>query len=379
VASLADLECSELPLAAACREAVTELPRAAAGDRQDEDLPTWHELALEPRVKVQKVMSRRLDKKHFRSLFQSLGTDGQARLLSCGGPLAAGWQLASPAVQTERMDDADYRLTARTTLGQDVAAADRRTCGNRRVTGANAGTVCGASLCAQARHVFRCSIGGGLKSRSVALENVWESIHKECGYQVDRQVHVPSLDRWRWSCSASGCDVRGVAWTPQVAPCTACGAPVTSRREEAVLDLEVRSAEVPRRFLDVTVRYGVPGDPARLARAAQHAGATNAEAENEKADRYPRSRCPYPVLGLALETFGRHGDAAMRYLRELARDRAANLADGGAEAAGALVFRWGCALSVALHRANAANLRRALGAHGIANAAGQLLAYELAG
>ena len=49
VESLTDLETSELPLAAACRDALAELPAAAASDRQEDLLPSWSELAAEPR------------------------------------------------------------------------------------------------------------------------------------------------------------------------------------------------------------------------------------------------------------------------------------------------------------------------------------------
>ena len=88
-------------------------------------------------------------------------------------------------------------------------------------------------------------------------------------------------------------------------------------REEAVLDLEVRSADVPRLYLDVTVRHAVGADAARqaLARAARHDGTTAAEGEGDKRARYPQERSPYGALPLALETYGRHGREALRYLR----------------------------------------------------------------
>ena len=131
-------------------------------------------------------------------------------------------------------------------------------------------------------------------------------------------------------------------------------------REEALLDLEVRSAEVPGLYLDVTVRRGFPSNAERLARASKKPGATNKEAEQDKRDRYPSGRAPWKVVPLALETYGRHGVAALAQLRKLARDQAARLEEGREAAASALLLRRGCRLSVALHRANAANLRRAL-------------------
>ncbi len=63
---LEDLETCELPLAQACRDARAELPDAPPGardDREGSDLGTWRELALEPRKKVQRMLSRRLTTK----------------------------------------------------------------------------------------------------------------------------------------------------------------------------------------------------------------------------------------------------------------------------------------------------------------------------
>ncbi len=131
-----------------------------------------------------------------------------------------------------------------------------------------------------------------------------------------------------------------------------------------MLDLEVRSAWVPKLFLDVTVHHDVPGGGDRLARAARTNGAVNLEAEREKESRYPAARAPYKVVPLALETYGRHGQQAPKYLRKLARKKAEALEEGDDEAVSALVLRWGCQLSVALQRANAANLRRSFGAAG---------------
>ena len=70
------------------------------------------------------------------------------------------------------------------------------------------------------------------------------------------------------------------------------------------------------------------------------------------------------MVPLALETGGRHGLAALRHLRELARGEAALLGDDEAApaVAGALMARWGRELSVVLHQATARQLRTALGA-----------------
>ena len=87
----------------------------------------------------------------------------------------------------------------------------------------------------------------------------------------------------------------------------------------------------------------------------------NKEAEQEKRGRYPAAQAPWKLLPLALETYGRHGREALRHLRLLAKKRAQALDEGSDQAASALVLRWACRLSVALHRENARNLRRSVG------------------
>ena len=380
VASLADLDTSTLPLAAACREARATLPPAPAAARDEDTLASWRELAQTPKRKAQRLLSKRLDEKHYSLLLESLDPPGAARLRSCGGPLAAGWQLASPGNPAELLEDRDYETTARALLGQDLAPSDCSTCRNRRRTGPRSGTLCGAPLCPKANHSYLCAVGGGFVARSVALERTWARIHRECGFAVDDQVHEPAWDRWVWHCTAAGCDARGTAWAHPAGPCERCGAPLNTRLETAILDLEVRSAEVPKLYLDVTVRHAVGTDQARLQRAAQQEGATNAEAESDKHERYPPQRSPYPALPLALETYGRHGRAALRHLRKLARAQAARLENegDGEAAAGLLVARWGRWLSVALHRANARGLRAALGGETARRARGEQLAADLA-
>ena len=156
-----------------------------------------------------------------------------------------------------------------------------------------------------------------------------------------------------------------MAFAPPGGPCSFCGSALATEREEAVLDLEARSAEVPRLYLDVTVRHAVPGSGPRLARAAALDGAVNREAEADKRSRYPDGRAPWRVVPFALETHGRLGRTALLHLRKLARAQAQRLDEGADEATSSLLLRWGCRLSVALHRANAENLRTALGTEGV--------------
>ena len=212
-----------------------------------------------------------------------------------------------------------------------------------------------------------------MKARSSDLEGVWECIHLECGYAVERQVHVPEWDRWKVRCDA--CGTGSTAWDLPAGPCGTCGAALSTAREEAVLDLEVRSATVPRLFFDVTVRHSVPGGAQLLTAAAGRDGAVNHDAEGEKRRRYPEGRTPWRAVPLALETCGRHGAAALKHLRSLAKQRAERLDEGGDWASSELVLRWGCRLSVALQRSNARRLRSALGDE----RCGRDLAAELAG
>ena len=118
---------------------------------------------------------------------------------------------------------------------------------------------------------------------------------------------------------------------------------------------------MPRLFLDVTVRHGVPGCQHRVAQAANHSGSVNSEAEFDKQVRYPARRSPWRMVPLALETYGRLGRQNLRHLRSLARTQAARLDEDSAAAAGVLLQRWSRRISVALHRANYRNLRSSLG------------------
>ena len=208
------------------------------------------------------------------------------------------------------------------------------------------------------------------------MERVWEKVHRACGHSVERQVHVAQWDRFRWHCLGANCTQRGVSHVRPAGPCTACGASLSTAREEAVLDLEVQSAEVPRTYFDVAVRYAVPGDNQRLRAASDRDGAVAHEAEGDKRRRYPDGLTPWRCVPLVTETGGRHGRQALLHLRALARAQASHLEEGGLEAANALVARWGAWLSVALQRANHSVVSRAFGSKG---AGARELASSLAG
>ena len=125
-------------------------------------------------------------------------------------------------------------------------------------------------------------------------------------------------------------------------------------------------------------RDAVPGSGPRLAQAAAHDGAVNKEAEATKRLRYPDRQAPCRVVPFALETYGRLGRTALLHLRKLARAQAQRLDEGADGATSALLQRWGCRLSVALHRANSEALRSALGKEAGAHAAKLDLGADLA-
>ena len=169
------------------------------------------------------------------------------------------------------------------------------------------------------------------------MEDARELIHKKCGQRVDRQVQVPGWDRFHFE--------------------GACG----HKGQRLVPSLEVQGIRSQVLYFDVTVHHSVPtGD--LLVRASDGDSAAQVTAEQTKYSRYPARRCPHRVVPLAVETFGRHGPRALKYQRKLARRRAEALDENGDEAVSCLVLRWGCQLSVALQRADVANLLRCVGA-----------------
>ncbi len=85
------------------------------------------------------------------------------------------------------------------------------------------------------------------------------------------------------------------------------------------------------------------------------------ESDDRRVDLYPDGRTLWRVVPFALETYGRLGRSALAHLHRLARDRASNLEEGGDAAASALVVHWSARHSTALHRANAAKIKHALG------------------
>ena len=138
-------------------------------------------------------------------------------------------------------------------------------------------------------------------------------------------------------------------------------------REEAILDLEVQHVSAPLLYLDVTVRHGVPGDAALLRAAASSDGAIASRGEGDKRRRYPSDGVPFKCVPLAAETYGRLGSAALKHLRWLAKGYASAASEsgiGGEWPVHAQMQRWGALLSVALQKANARNLRSAVGLSG---------------
>ena len=155
LACLAYLDTCPLPLARACRAALAGLaqlppppPRPGA---EPAELPAWQTLAETPQRKLQKALTARIDHKNHDTLLRTLEPEAKALFRSCGGPHAGAWQTASPGLDAQRLDDADYCSTARTLLGQ-AAAPPGATCCNRARTGQRAGQRCGEPLGDRARH-----------------------------------------------------------------------------------------------------------------------------------------------------------------------------------------------------------------------------------
>ena len=361
-----------IPLAQECRQAYAALSALSL-----EDTLSWTDLATQPRRKLQREICRKLDDKKKVALLNSLEPADRARLRSCGGPLAAGWQLATPSCPELTLEDSAYKLTSRSVLGQTVVPPFCTSCQNVARTGASAGRACGEPLDRTGRHAHNCNRGGGLNARSASLEDAWELIHRECKQRVDRQVRVPGWDRFNFECS---CGRKGTTLSPTTV-CPSCGARTDVTREEAILDLEVQGVGSPVLYFDVTVHNGTPGNVDRLtAAAAGRDGAVNTEAERTKRARYPDRATPWKAVPLAHKTFGRLGTSAFAHLCKLAKEQASRLdCEGSSYAVSALVQRWGCVLSVALQRANARNLRRALGTSAAAACADSLPGRIVAG
>ena len=226
IRSLSDIGSSPLPLAMSCQGAAANLPALSASEPR----LCWAELGVSSRPKLQKVISKSRDKKRHEDLLSSLDEEGRARLRSCGGPLAGAWQLASPATLATRLDDREYAATARTLLGLAVLP-DSCTCCNVAGSGLRAAAPCGERLCARGHHAHRCNRGGWLNARSRDLEDVWEALHRECGYTTARQVHVPAWDRWRWVCGTCASQLG----TRNPGDCPSCGRGRIRQREETIL------------------------------------------------------------------------------------------------------------------------------------------------
>ena len=80
---------------------------------------------------------------------------------------------------------------------------------------------------------------------------------------------------------------------------------------------------------------------------------------------FETDRCSdWAAVPVAVETYGRLGNAALAYLRELARAETAKVGGGEVWTTHAFLQSWCARLSVALHRANARAVLRAAGTRG---------------
>ena len=82
------------PFAQHCRDAMATLAFAGSNEQGEatSDVLDWTDWVLQPRKKLQNVLSMRLDKQLHTILLGSLDAPSKARLHSFTGPLAAAWQ-----------------------------------------------------------------------------------------------------------------------------------------------------------------------------------------------------------------------------------------------------------------------------------------------
>ena len=240
----------------------------------------------------------------------------QARIRSAGGQ-SAGSSLVAP-LSLEGVHFADWQLTAvlQARLGVNlVPVGSRQICANRRQDG----TACGADLDPDHVHALDCPIGPLRTRRHDDIADEYAVILEECGAIARREAYVHEL----------------------------------SDHREAWLDVWAMGVpEIPDLLLDISVRNPMAGR--YCACAAKQCGAAAAEAEREKADRYPAAggREVWPVT---YEVFGRAGDQAERLLCFLAA-AARRRAHRRGRAAGQELQRWRARIDATLQRGVAAQL-----------------------
>ena len=264
---------------------------------------------------LSKLLAAAADRAHD-SLIARLTSPDQSRLRSAGGA-SAGSSLIAP-LSYEGVHFADWQLTltlqARLGINQELSG-ERQLCANRR----RDETVCGAPLDEYRCHALDCPIGPLRNQRHDNLADEYATILEECGAIARREAYVHEM----------------------------------SDHREAWLDVWALGVpELPDLLLDITVRNPV-ADRYR-AGAARADGAAAAEAEEEKAKRYPAAggRAVWPV---AYEVFGRAGDQAehlLGFLAAVARRRAYRRG----RSAGQELQRWRARIDAALQKAVAAQL-----------------------
>ena len=190
-------------------------------------------------------------------------------------------------------------------------------------------------------HAATCKVGGGPLRTHNHLRDLYAELLPSAGYSVLREQHVPGWDRQRRR--------RNGQW----------------RTERAVLDLRLEAPpDAPVTYLDVVATH--PCAPAHLHGASAESGYAAAQAEAAKHARYPpNGTVRGSLVPLAVETYGRLGGEALRFLRKAAGRacrRTSALAVLGGEGPPAVVGAWLERQSVALQKNHAATLKAAAGA-----------------
>ena len=197
---------------------------------------------------------------------------------------------------------------------------------------------CGKPLDGDGFHALVCLVGGLVVRRHHTLRDIWAAIGAESGYASATEVLEPSWTRARTN-AAGEVEV-----------------------EQARLDCRFSGPPAdPLVYGDVVVSH--PEASSWLSGAAARDGAAAEGAAKGKHSRYPGFALPGGrLVPLSVETFGRWGSEALKFLRSAAEatcERSPQLAFLGARGPALLLGAWHARLSVALQKANAACLLQA--------------------
>ena len=244
-------------------------------------------------------------------------------------------------------------------LGQALGLQGGR-CANIYSTGAKAGEVCAAPLEEKGLHGMVCKVGGLVNRRHAQLLDLLAHLLTLAGYHVLTEQWEPRWDREvvdRDGNPVYATDEHGVVFRDEQ------GRPVR-KKDRAKLDHRWEAPpEEPRGYGDVVVSH--PNAQTWEREAAQRDGATAEAAARGKHERYPPGAVrPGKLRAFSVESYGRWGEEAERFLKHAA-GRAAARTPGvqrlGGRGTSAVLGSWHAQLSCVLQKANVAMLRGAMG------------------